>query len=73
MTGYGYVRPAIQNQSLLPQRTALHAADVDTIVDEKVSGAYSSRPKLDALLNLLTEGDTLVIVCLDQLGRLCLT
>ncbi len=69
MTVYGYARVSTKNQSLIPQRTALHAAGVDTIVEEKVSGTFSSRPKLNALLNQLTEGDTLVVVRLDRLGR----
>lgn len=39
---------------------ALRAYGVDEIFEEKVSGTKKSRPQLNALLNQLRTGDTLV-------------
>jgi DNA invertase Pin-like site-specific DNA recombinase len=36
---------------------------------DRASGAKASRPKLDLVLTILREGDTLVITRLDRLGR----
>ena len=41
----------------------------DFIFVDRVSGARSSRPGLDACLNVLESGDTLVVWRLDRLGR----
>ena len=41
----------------------------DLYIDHGVSGARASRPHLDAAINALHEGDTLVVTTLDRLGR----
>lgn len=69
MTTYGYARVSTKNQSLTPQHVELLRAGVDELIDEKVSGTFTSRPALDGLLARLQEGDTLVVVRLDRLGR----
>jgi DNA invertase Pin-like site-specific DNA recombinase len=46
-----------------------HGVDRDNIHVDKASGAKASRPKLDLVLQLLCEGDTLKVTRLDRLSR----
>lgn len=67
----GYARVSRDAQELGRQIDALTKYGCDQIREEKQSGAIhgSKRPVLGELLQLLTEGDTLVIAKLDRLGR----
>lgn len=67
----GYARVSTADQNPDHQVDALRRAGVaekDIYVDH-ASGAKASRPRLDELLRLLREGDTLKITRLDRLGR----
>lgn len=59
----------MQDQNLALQLDALKTAGCDKVFQEKVSGATTERPELRKLLELIREGDTLVIWKLDRLGR----
>ncbi|SIE26295.1 resolvase [Mycobacteroides abscessus subsp. abscessus] len=66
----GYARVSTVEQNVGLQLDALHAAGVERVfVDEGVSGSVSSRPELDRCLEVLREGDTLVVWRLDRLAR----
>ena len=65
----GYVRVSTQDQNLELQREALVKADCQKIFEDKVSGSRAERPGLNKALELLCEGDTLVVWKLDRLGR----
>jgi DNA invertase Pin-like site-specific DNA recombinase len=72
MTIYGYARVSTDDQTLQPQLDRLldYGITTDNIFsDYAVSGNTASRPNLDRLLDILTAGDTLVVVKLDRLGR----
>jgi len=75
MTGtqLGYARVSTGHQSLDQQNDALVAAgvDVDRIYSDMLSGTKTreQRPGLDALLEYAREGDTIVVVGIDRLGR----
>jgi len=67
----GYVRVSSQAQDLQLQLDALKEAgcsDEHMFVD-KVSGARTERPGLNACLKMLQPGDTLIVWRLDRLGR----
>ena len=67
----GYARVSTGEQDLRLQLDALKTAgcsDADVYTD-KASGARSSRPGLDACIEALEPGDTLVVWRLDRLGR----
>ncbi len=68
---FAYGRVSTAAQSSAHQSDAFARAGVapeNTYVDV-ASGAKASRPKLDEVLKLLRDGDTLVITRLDRLGR----
>jgi DNA invertase Pin-like site-specific DNA recombinase len=65
----GYARVSTDHQSLDQQHDALTAAGVDRIFSDTISGTRDDRPGLAALLDYAREGDTVVVVALDRLGR----
>jgi DNA invertase Pin-like site-specific DNA recombinase len=69
---YGYARVSTGEQDLTLQKEALIAADVnpDLIFSEKVTGTKrDGREKLDLLLKIADQGDTIVITRIDRLAR----
>lgn len=63
----GYARVSTDEQHLDLQLEAL--SDCDLTFTEKQSGAIRDRPVLTEVIELLSEGDTLVVWRLDRLGR----
>jgi DNA invertase Pin-like site-specific DNA recombinase len=72
-TTLGYARVSTDHQSLNQQVDALVAARVDAnrIYSDKLSGMSTreQRPGLAALLDYAREGDAIVVVGIDRLGR----
>jgi len=72
-TVLGYARVSTGHQSLDQQADALIAAGVDEsrIYSDKLSGTSTreQRPGLAALLDYAREGDVIVVVGIDRLGR----
>ena len=66
---YGYARVSTGDQTTNLQRDALEKAGCDRIFTDVASGARAHRPELDHMLDLLREGDTVVVWKLDRLGR----
>lgn len=65
----GYARVSTKDQNLDRQTSALEDAGCEQIFTEEVSGAADDRPELEACMNQLREGDTLVVPSLTRLGR----
>jgi DNA invertase Pin-like site-specific DNA recombinase len=65
----GYARVSSRGQSLDVQREKLRAVPCDKIYEEKRSGRTLARPQLDACLDFVREGETLVVTRLDRLAR----
>jgi DNA invertase Pin-like site-specific DNA recombinase len=63
----GYARVSSVGQSLDVQLDKLQHCD--KIYQEKKSGASGKRPQLEACLEYVREGDTLVVTRLDRLAR----
>jgi DNA invertase Pin-like site-specific DNA recombinase len=65
----GYARVSTQDQNLDLQHSALTGAGCDKIYEDKISGTRAERPGLGKALEMLRDGDTLVVWKLDRLGR----
>ena len=65
----GYARVSTQDQHPALQLDALHAAGCAKVFVEQASGAQRDRPQLQAALDYLRPGDTLVVWKLDRLAR----
>lgn len=66
----GYARVSTKDQKLRMQRDALNAVNCDAIFeDHGVSGAKASRAGLNAMLDTLKSGDSVIVFKLDRLGR----
>lgn len=65
----GYARVSTQDQNPQMQIEALRANGCERIYEEKASGAREDRPELQAAIDYLREGDTLVVWKLDRLAR----
>lgn len=65
----GYARVSTQDQNLDLQIEALTKAGCKKVFNDKISGSRSERPGLTKALEMLREGDTLVVWKLDRLGR----
>lgn len=72
-TQLGYARVSTEHQSLDQQADALAAAGVDTnrVYSDKLSGTSTrqERPGLAALLDYARDGDAIVVIGIDRLGR----
>lgn len=68
---FGYARVSTENQSLDRQTDALTAAGIkeENIYKEKMSGAKSNRPRLNALIETVEKGDVVIVESLSRLGR----
>jgi DNA invertase Pin-like site-specific DNA recombinase len=65
--GYARVSTLEQNEAL--QTDALDKAGCERLFIDHASGAKAHRPELDRLLDVIRDGDTLVVWKLDRLGR----
>ncbi|ACQ67735.1 DNA invertase [Candidatus Williamhamiltonella defendens] len=65
----GYARVSTQDQNLALQIEALTKAGCKKIFEDKSSVSRAQRPGLVKVLEILREGDTLVVWKLDRLGR----
>src|SRR6476661_5647742 len=65
----GYARVSTQDQNLDLQTIALQQAGCERFFEDKLSGTRRDRPGLEHALDVLREGDTLVVWKLDRLGR----
>jgi DNA invertase Pin-like site-specific DNA recombinase len=64
----GYARVSTQDQNLELQREALTLAGCTRLYEDQVSGTRAERPGLAKALEIVREGDTLVVWKLNRLG-----
>ncbi|NJI53729.1 MULTISPECIES: recombinase family protein [Bacillus subtilis group] len=66
---YGYARVSTTHQDLEVQLQQLEKENCDQIFSEKYTGTNKRREEFQKLINLLQEGDTLVVTKLDRFAR----
>ncbi|MGY0694372.1 recombinase family protein [Virgibacillus sp. FSP13] len=66
---YGYARVSTIAQDLEVQIQALQAEGCEVIYKEKFTGTKTDRPEFNKVLEVLQEGDTLVVTKLDRFAR----
>jgi DNA invertase Pin-like site-specific DNA recombinase len=66
---FGYARVSTVDQSTDTQIEVLKKYGCDKIFQEKISGLSVQRPKLDEMLSVLRQGDTVVVSRFFRLGR----
>lgn len=66
MAKVGYVRVSSVDQNTERQ---LDGVALDKVFTDKVSGATTDRPQLQAMLEYVREGDTIVVHSIDRLAR----
>ncbi|MDQ1329278.1 MAG: hypothetical protein QG641_2567, partial [Candidatus Poribacteria bacterium] len=65
----GYARVSTYEQNLDLQKDALDKAGCEKLIVDQISGKLSERPGLERIMEVLREGDILVVWRLDRLGR----
>jgi DNA invertase Pin-like site-specific DNA recombinase len=65
----GYARVSTDDQNLALQLDALRQAECTKVYEDHLSGARAARPGLATALEVLRQGDVLVVWRLDRLGR----
>lgn len=66
---FGYARVSTQEQNLDRQLDILKSADVEEIIQEKISGTKADRPELLKLLEKLRKRDIILVTDLTRLSR----
>ncbi|MFJ4030232.1 recombinase family protein [Paenarthrobacter sp. NPDC089989] len=69
MAAVGYARVSTREQNPDGQTDVLTRAGCAKVFTDHASGTLARRPALDAALDYLRDGDTLVVTKLDRLGR----
>ncbi|WP_425088182.1 recombinase family protein [Stappia sp.] len=69
IVGYARTSTLDQKAGLDAQLRDLEAADCDKIFKEELSSVATQRPQLEAALDYVREGDTLLVTKLDRLAR----
>lgn len=65
----GYARVSTKDQNLDLQTNSLKENGCERLFEEKVSSTKKDRTELNRALDIMREGDTLVVWKLDRLGR----
>lgn len=65
----GYIRVSTYDQNPARQEVLMQELGVEKLFLDKLSGKDTKRPELQAMLEYLREGDTVVIESLSRLGR----
>src|SRR3954462_1758441 len=66
---HGYARVSTTHQDLEAQLQALEKEGCEIIYKDKFTGTKTDRPEFNKLIEILKEGDTLVVTKLDRFAR----
>jgi DNA invertase Pin-like site-specific DNA recombinase len=66
---YGYARVSTKDQNLERQISSLENQGCEVIFKDKMTGSKRNRPELDKLLEIVQEGDTVIVHELSRFSR----
>ncbi|WDI00130.1 recombinase family protein (plasmid) [Paenibacillus urinalis] len=66
---YGYARISDKSQNLNSQLDELEKFGVDEIIQEVITGVSPVKDGLDALVEKVERGDSIIVTRMDRLGR----
>lgn len=66
---YGYVRVSTKGQNTARQDVLMKELGVDRVFVDKCSGKNTNRPQLKEMMELLQEGDTVVVESYSRMSR----
>lgn len=69
MAKFGYARVSTGGQNLDRQIDQLNECNVERIFMEKISGPKRERPELHLMMDMLREGDTIIVTELARISR----
>ena len=65
----GYVRVSTSEQNTLRQEVMMKELGVDAIYIDKMSGKNTNRPQLNAMLDYVRKGDTVIVSEISRFAR----
>jgi|TARA_B110000503_G_scaffold143147_1_gene242841 DNA invertase Pin-like site-specific DNA recombinase len=65
----GYARVSTAEQNLDLQINALKAEKCEKVIVDKLNGSVAERPGISKVVDIMRQGDTIVVWKLDRLGR----
>lgn len=65
----GYIRVSTLDQNTARQKQSFEELKIDRIYTDKASGKDTKRPRLEACMDFLRDGDTLHVHSIDRLAR----
>lgn len=65
----GYIRVSTDNQNTIRQEVLMQDLGVDKIFIDKASGKSAARKELQAMLNFVREGDTVIVESYSRMAR----
>lgn len=69
MARIGYVRVSTVEQNTARQEVLMEQLGVDKVFIDKATGKNTARPELEAMLEYVREGDTLIVESFSRLAR----
>ena len=65
----GYIRTSTAEQNTARQEVLMKELGVDKVYVDKLSGKNTERPQLQAMLNYVREGDTVIVESISRFAR----
>lgn len=69
MVKIGYLRRLSHDREFKQQLSLMENQGIDKFFQENVIGKYANRPEFGKMLNVICEGDHVIVTSLDSLGR----
>jgi DNA invertase Pin-like site-specific DNA recombinase len=65
----GYIRVSTEEQNTARQEVIMNELGVEKVFIDKISGKNTDRPQLQAMMNFVREGDTVIVESISRFAR----